>query len=979
MEAGNTTLKLKSMIKSIRYLITLLILLFTLIPGFGQMVRIEPADAEADDEIKIIFNAKAGRGELAGASKVYMHSGVVTNNPQGTEWSIVKGNWGADDGVGAMTKVEGQEDLWEITLSPSARSYYGVAAGTNIYRLAMVFRNAAGDQKATIAAGTYDWGFVAGNGDIFVDITTGPYVLISQPQQDEIYIRQGENFTIQAEASAAVSAITLYIREGGAFVQKQQLSSGNTLTYAYKPTQSGEVAIKVVAVIEGVEVENTRIVQVHLHTAPLVQSLPAGIRKGINYHEEDPSKVSLVLEAPGKDFVYVVGDFTNWEVRADYQMKQTPDGELFWLEVIGLTPGQEYIFQYWVEGITKIGDPYADKVADPWNDQYITASTYPNLPQYDKTEYGIASVLQTDQDEYNWADTENSWTKPAKEELVIYEVLLRDFLETHNYRDLTDTLSYLKRLGVNAIELMPIMEFEGNISWGYNPMYHFAPDKYYGSKNELKQFLEAAHQQGMAVILDMVLNHAFGLSPLVKMYWDPVNSTVSAESPWFNPQATHPFNVGFDFNHESPYTQSFVDSVNLYWLEEYHFDGFRFDLSKGFTQTNNPNNVGAWSAYDASRVAILKRMADRIWAHTEDAYIILEHFADNQEEKELAEYRAAEDKGMLLWGNLNHAYSQNTMGFAQDSDIKWVYHGTRNWSVPHVVGYMESHDEERLMYRNLQYGNAAGTYNVKVEETALNRIKAAGLMFYTIPGPKMIWQFGELGYPVSINACEDGTISDNCRLSPKPTYWEQLDDPDNKSLFDHTADLLRLRNEYNVFTSGTATIAEDGLVRQLSLKNRANTTSPASTDEMNVHIVTNFNVSARNATVVFPHAGTWYDYYDGGKAVEVASGSLSLQLRPGMYKMYTDYPLDPDVVTGLPAAAKAIGLVLYPNPAYNLLTIVTEREQVQHLSISTLQGNSLSPRRVSATQWDISSLPAGFYVARVMVSGKSYHLKFMKR
>jgi 1,4-alpha-glucan branching enzyme len=968
------------MIKPIQYIFTLLILLLAAATGIAQqIVSIEPAGADADDRIKIIFNAKAGAGELAGAGKVYMHSGVVTESPTGTTWTNVKGNWGADDGIGAMTRVEGAQDLWEITLSPTARSYYGVAEGTNIYRLAMVFRNAAGDKKATIAAGNYPWGSVAGNGDFFVNIASGPYVIINQPQTGEIYLQEGESFQIQAEASANASSLILYTREGGEFIQRQQLTTGKTITYSFTPTQSGALTIKVVAVINGVEVENSKTIQVYQHPQSVTASLPSGVIKGINYHENDPSKVTLVLEAPGKEFVYVVGDFTNWQLNPNYLMKQTPGGEMFWLEVTGLTPGQEYVFQYWVEGNTKIGDPYADKVADPWNDQYITSSTYPNLPQYNKTDYGVASVLQTDQEEYVWAASEANWTKPATEELLIYEVLLRDFLETHNYRDLTDTLSYLKRLGVNAIQLMPIMEFEGNVSWGYNPMYHFAPDKYYGTKKELKQFIEAAHQQGMAVILDMVLNHAFGQSPLVKMYWDSNNNTVSAASPWFNPQATHPFNVGFDFNHESPYTQSFVDSVNLYWLEEYHFDGFRFDLSKGFTQKNNPDNVGAWSAYDASRIAILKRMADEIWEHTDDAYVILEHFADNQEEKDLAEYRSAEGKGMMLWGNLNHAYNQNTMGYAADSDIRWVYHGTRNWSVPHVVGYMESHDEERLMYRNLEYGNAAGSYRVKDEKIALNRQKAAGLMFYTIPGPKMIWQFGELGYDISINRCEDGTISNDCRLSPKPAYWEYLDSPEHKSLFDHTADLLRLHNAYSVFTSGTASFQDEGLVKKLSLKNAANISSPASADEMNVYIVTNFDVSARSVSAVFPHAGTWYDYYDGGKAVEVGSGTQSLQMAAGMYKMYTDYPIKPEVVTGLPSAAKAIGLRFYPNPADNLLTLEVDKGQVAQLSITTLHGGTYSPRRVSSTQWDVSNLPTGFYVARVEVSGKTYHLKFVKR
>jgi 1,4-alpha-glucan branching enzyme len=159
--------------------------------------------------------------------------------------------------------------------------------------------------------------------------------------------------------------------------------------------------------------------------------------------------------------------------------------------------------------------------------------------------------LQTNQQPYQWQNT--SFQRPANEDLVIYELLVRDFVGTHSYKTLSDTLTYLKKLGVNAIELMPIMEFSGNESWGYNPIYYFAPDKYYGTKNDLKAFIDKAHQMGMAVILDMVLNQADYEFPYVKAYWD--GSKPAANSPYFNQQATHPFSVFFDFNHESAATR----------------------------------------------------------------------------------------------------------------------------------------------------------------------------------------------------------------------------------------------------------------------------------------------------------------------------------------------------------------------------------------------------------------------------------------
>ncbi len=965
--------------KGLLSLFTLLLLLGSYAVSYAQLVRLDPPGAGADEPVKLIFDAKAGNKELVGASKVYMHSGVITDAPDGTAWVNAVGTWGADDGVGALSPVAGEQDVWEITFTPSVRVFYGIEEGTNIYRLAMVFRNAAGTKKATIAPGTYEWGTVAANGDIFVDIATGPYVHISQPANETVFVADGGTFLIQAEASAAVDWMTLSIMEGDAYQEKVKVTEGTGIEYNYAPPASGEVMIKVVASVGGTEVESTMTVEVAQYNAPEVAALPAGLRKGINYDPADPTKATLVLEAPGKDFVYVVGDFTNWSANNNYLMNVTPDGELFWLELNGLTAGQEYAFQYWVEGNVKIGDPYADKVADPWNDSGIPETTYPDLLSYNKTEYGVATVLQTGQEAYTWAATEASWTAPQEKELVIYELLVRDFLGSRNYQDLIDTLPYLQRLGINAIELLPIMEFEGNNSWGYNPMYLFAPDKYYGTKNDLKQFVEAAHQHGMAVILDMVLNHAFGQSPLVKLYWDEAADNVSAESPWFNQQPTHPFNVGYDFNHESPYTQAYVDSVNTYWLEEYHFDGFRFDLSKGFTQTNNPDNVNAWSAYDASRISILKRMADEIWENNPDAYVILEHLAVNQEEKELAEYRADEGKGMLLWGVMNHNYGQNTLGYTADSDVSWVYHGTRGWNAPHVVGYMESHDEERLMVKKLNHGNSAGNYDVKDLSTALERIKAAGLFFYTVPGPKMLWQFGELGYDVSINACENGTVNNNCRTAPKPVLWEYRQNPERKSLYDFTAGLLRLRNTYDVFTSGIPSFeGGNSLVKQLTIQNAANSSAPSDAGEMNVKIVANFDVTAKTATVSFPHTGTWYEYYNGGKAIEVNVATQEISLAPGAYKMYTDYPIETPIVSGV-SKEQEVGLKLFPNPAENILNLDLKEGRIQQLNLLTLRGATIVPERVAENQWDISKLSTGFYIAEVLVAGKKYHVKILKK
>jgi 1,4-alpha-glucan branching enzyme len=843
----------------------------------AQIVKIEPATASADDEVKLIYNATLGNGALVGAAKVYLHSGVVTSAPSGTEFNNVKGNWGQDDGVGLMTKVPGEADQWEITLSPSAREYYGVGDGVNIFRLAMVFRNADGAIKGAGTEGTFQGGSVIANGDIFVDLAVAKFVVLNTPVDQDYFLGANETIMISATASADVSLMELLIDEGSGFAQKTLVTTGRTIQYDFAPTTAGSKKIKVTATIAGETVAASKTISVNFVSETKVLPLPSGLEKGINY-SADLSQVSLVLEAPNKRFVYAVGDFSDWAVNADYLMNKTPDGELYWITLKGITPQQKYVFQYWVDGTIRVGDPYADEVADPWNDKFIDAITHSDLPVYDKTDYGIATTFETGQTEFDWETSETTWQRPARDNLIIYELLVRDFVATHSYKTLIDTLDYLKNLGINAIELMPIMEFEGNESWGYNPSYFFAPDKYYGTKADLKNFIQICHQNGIAVIVDMVLNHAFGQNPNVMMYFE--GDKPAANSPWFNRDATHPFNVGYDFNHESTYTQAFVDSVNAYWLKEYHVDGYRFDLSKGFTQKNNPNDVNAWSAFDQSRIDLLKRMASKIREVESDAYIILEHFGDSQEETVLAA------EGMVLWRNKGFDYYEALGGKTNVS-----FSGAE--ATTHV-SYMESHDEQRQLYEVFQTGNAQGNYNTRDTTIALERIKMNAAFFFTLPGPKMLWQFGELGYDIDINF--------NDRVGNKPFPWGNesnslgyYENPLRKYVYDAFSAIINLRTDrVDEFKSANYTYDFSGAERSIIIDG----------PDLDIVIVGNFGLQSNSISQHFTTVGTWHDLFSG-EEVEIPQTTVTIPLQPGEFHIYTSQKIS----EGLPNVVQ-----VYQNP-----------------------------------------------------------------
>lgn len=569
-------------------------------------------------------------------------------------------------------------------------------------------------------------------------------------------------------------------------------------------------------------------------------ALPAGVEEGINVM--DNSSVTLVLydkdlDEKHKDFAYVVGDFNQWTLSNDEksQMYRDDASGCWWITLKGLDANKEYGFQYYVGmksgEVIRLADAYTEKILDPDNDKYIPASTYNENMTYPEGGRGIVSTFKIQKDNYGWKVNDFKITHP--EQLVIYELHLRDFTSSNDLNGAISKLAYLKEMGINAIELMPVQEFDGNDSWGYNPCFFFAMDKAYGTKTMYKKFIDACHEAGMAVILDVVYNHATGNHPFAKLYWD--GDKTAKNNPYFNVEAPHPYSVFHDFNHESPLVRKFVKRNLKFLLNEYKVDGFRFDLTKGFTQTNSNENTA--SNYDASRVAILKDYNAAIKEAKKDAYVILEHFCDSKEEKELAV------DGMHLWRNLNNAYCQSAMGYSSDSSFGGLYEKTPAW-----VGFMESHDEERTAYKQTKWGDGIlkTDLNARMEQLELNTT-----FFLTVPGPKMVWQFGEMGYDIS--------IEENGRTGKKPLHWEYLDNADRKELHDVYVNLMQLRNGYPELFSSSATLTwkvgesdwDNG--RSLLVESVAG---------KKLVVVGNFAQTAKK--VVFPGtAGDWTDYFTG--------------------------------------------------------------------------------------------------------------------
>ncbi len=828
------------------------------------------------DNSTLVFTIDCTKGnqgllnfEGGNSNNIYVHVGVITNLSTGpTDWKYVKFTWGTADPLAKATPLGNNKYQYTIT---NIRSFFGVPAGESIKKVTAIFRNAPGTLKQVNSDNSDMYIPVYGNTEFAVRLNLPPFEPRYIPWVEPLNVAVGGNINITGVSSASAS---LTLKLNGATINTA--ASANTISA--NPTIT--TACNQTVMLEGNDGTGIKKDSFSFYIAPTtnVAALPAGVQEGINYAANNTA-ATLVLFAPGKNNVVLLGDFSNWAISCANQMNKTPDGNYYWITITGLTPGTEYAYQYLIDNNIKIADPYTQKVLDPDNDQFINSTTYPNLKPYPTgLTTGIVSILQTAEPQYTWQV--NNFAKPDKKNLIIYELLVRDFTAAHSYQSLIDSLQYFKNLGINAIELMPVNEFTGNESWGYNPTFYFAPDKYYGTKNKLKEFIDKCHLNGIAVLLDVVYNQCDNEAPQAKMYWNASAGQPAANNPWLNVSAPHPYSVFNDFNHTAIPTQQLVKRSLGFWLTEYKVDGFRFDLGKGFTQT--VTNTTTVENYDASRVANLKRYYDTVIQNTPSAYAIIEFLGTvpAQEEQEYAAY------GFMLWGNSNNAYNQCTMGYATGSDITpMVYNSpARNFNNPALVGYSQSHDEERTMYKNLQFGNAAGSYNVKVLNTALRQEEAAASVIFTIPGPKQIWQFQERGYDSSINA-------NGGRLANKPPLWHYMNDVNRKALYDAYSKIIKFRLDNQTIFNNTSFTYDfnSGLVKLFQI-------ADPNAGGKKITVVANLDVVQQTKAVTFQTAGDWTNYISNGSGAGIngATGATfnltapaqTITLQPGEYHIY---------------------------------------------------------------------------------------------
>lgn len=957
------------------------------------------------EDFTIIFDATQGGAGMAGAANCYAHTGVITTkSTNANDWKYAS-KWGDNNAKYKLNSIG--NNLWELTISGGLKAYYGLKDTDVVTKLAFVFRTADGKTQTE---------------NLYLDIYEPGTVnsILSINPKGICYANQ----TVRLEGMYSVEMNSIALLHGDKEIKTA--SNATSINAEIELTQPGMQYFY----MQGTTTETTYTDTISIFVVDnKYQAVPEDLQEGINY--TGGNKVALVFRAPLSKSAHILGDFNNWELSVDYQMnvdtaffdgtaykeltrigkkrdslaigtydtiyvgtlnkdfkivgkdtlmqftrdennvpidttitvfpKDSLYTKLFWAEFEVPSATKKYAFQYLIDGELQVSDPYSEVVLDPWNDKSITLDN--TLPKYPEKGDGMVSILQiTNNREYDWKITD--FKGPKKEDLLIYELHIRDFCQTKKIRELIGKLDYLKELGINAIELMPITEFDNNNSWGYDPNHYFAYDKAYGAENTYKELIDKCHEKGIAVILDMVFNHATGNCPFLKLYANGYSPT--EDNPWFNTVARHPYNVFNDFNHEYPGTRKYFKRVLQYWLEEYNVDGYRMDLTKGLTQTDygDKGQKGNWDSYDASRIAILKDYYDVVKATKPDAYFILEHLSQYNEEKELSDY------GMIPWRNMNGVYNDLAKGSSSDISGMKEY----GW-----VGYAESHDEERNMY----VAKTKGLGNLKTDEAArLARVPALIAFSQLLPGPKMMWQFGEMGYDYSINTCEDKSIGD-CRVSPKPNPWKEKWDQNELRMkaYHESSKVINLRSKHPAFfTDKTVTLvnpkASLDKPRRLDIKYRPNANDENAEEAIDIIVMANFDAVQDVTTAInFERTGIWYNYMTG-EQVMIKRTSKTFTLKPGELLILTSRPVENKVAID-EVMSNENGCVIYPTITNDLITVVSATTPA-YINVYSLTGTLVASNQDS----DIISLAhlnKGTYIVQVQVEDKVSNHKIIKQ
>jgi 1,4-alpha-glucan branching enzyme len=576
-----------------------------------------------------------------------------------------------------------------------------------------------------------------------------------------------------------------------------------------------------------------------------INMLPIDIRGGIHHNLLAPNTLTFVLYAPFKPYVSLIGDFNQWNSRAN---RMVTDGRGVWWTTIP-HPG-ETRYGYYVaideQSHVWVGDPYAQQLA--WSDD------------------GPWAYLPAASAAFCWTD--QAWQTPALRDLTLYELCVRDFAgywqanrpHLGTFQDLIGYVDYFTEIGINAVELMPIQAFPGTSSWGYNPVFYFAPSESYGTPTDLKEFVNRCHSRGIAVIMDVAFNHAWGDHPYYQAYppmYGPKGEWLPNWNPFFHhtPSAINSWG-GLDWDHFKPETTRYFQDVVRFWLNEYHIDGFRFDWVGGVEyDSRNPMNPHFNPYHGIGAICWAARQAKA------DCILIAEHWQLEGTHPDKSPAKLVHETEMdACWnGEFHHTLDDvlNQRWAWEQKDIFRAIGGFREQgftSATQIVNYSCSHDEVRPEHEIIFYSQRHITRPPDMTVHELARIKALlGLVtLFAAPGVPMLYAGQEFA--------EDTPRT----IDFQPLQWAKLQNSSHADYWATVKRLVRARAAHPALRSDHITFdvndfAQEYLVRLARMAYGADNTTV--TDF--VAVALNFGPNKVKTTLSLPWRGGWTDVVTG--------------------------------------------------------------------------------------------------------------------
>ena len=519
--------------------------------------------------------------------------------------------------------------------------------------------------------------------------------------------------------------------------------------------------------------------------------------------------VSFRTWAPNADAVAIIGDFNNWSM---WSTMLADEGDGNWsVDISNAVPGDQYNYV-----IINSGTQYTR----------IDARSY-------QVTNSVGNSVVYDPDSYFWQTTD--YDRPLWNETVIYEMHIGTF--SGGILQAITKLDYLKDLGVNAIELMPIWEFAGNSSWGYNGSHPFAIESSYGTPNDLKRFVDEAHQRGIAVLVDVLYNH-WGPSDMSLWQYDGWNQSEMGGIYFYNDwRAVTPWgDTRPDYSRDE--VRQYIRDNALYWLEEFRLDGLRVDGTKWIRATDDGGTdiPEGWT--------LLQWLNDEIDAHDSGKLIICEDLdgTDWMTKGTGAGGAGFDSQWDVYWihpirGVIETIHdSDRSMWTVRDS-VMAVYNGDQT----DRVIYTESHDEvangRSRVPEEISPGDAGNWL-------ARKRSTLGAALVLTSPGIPMLFQGQEF--------LEDGFFHDD-----DPLDWTKV--TTYSGILKLYTDLVALRLNKAGISGGLVGASTN--VHHINDNGKAIAYHRWGTGGIgdDVIVVMNFSSNSLNSyRIGFPNEGNWY-------------------------------------------------------------------------------------------------------------------------